>query len=92
MQPELLVVSFLNYVLIRETKQVFLLLADFFLFLLFTNNHFASLWIFLGLWITIISGVKHGGVSVLLWGCFTSSGSGKLQHVKGTVYVKHFRN
>ena len=27
--------------------------------------------------------VNHGGGSALLWGCFTSSGTGNLQHVEG---------
>ena len=27
--------------------------------------------------------VKHGSGSVMLWGCFTSSGTGNLQHVEG---------
>ncbi|KAI4876531.1 hypothetical protein NFI96_000478, partial [Prochilodus magdalenae] len=29
--------------------------------------------------------VKHGGGSVMLWGCFASNGTGKLQRVQGTM-------
>uniref|UniRef100_A0A8C5M7V7 Transposase n=1 Tax=Leptobrachium leishanense TaxID=445787 RepID=A0A8C5M7V7_9ANUR len=29
--------------------------------------------------------VKHGGWSIMLWGCFASAGTGKLQRVQGTM-------
>uniref|UniRef100_A0A8C5M825 Tc1-like transposase DDE domain-containing protein n=1 Tax=Leptobrachium leishanense TaxID=445787 RepID=A0A8C5M825_9ANUR len=29
--------------------------------------------------------VKHGGGSIMLWGCFASAGTGKLQRVQGTI-------
>ncbi|CDQ73047.1 unnamed protein product [Oncorhynchus mykiss] len=29
--------------------------------------------------------VKHGGVNIMLWGCFSANGTGQLHRIKGTM-------
>ncbi len=33
----------------------------------------------------VLPTVKHGGVSVMVWGCMSAAGTGELQFMKGTI-------
>ncbi len=36
----------------------------------------------------VLPTVKHGGVSVMVWGCMSAAGTGELQFIEGTMNAK----
>jgi len=42
--------------------------------------------------LNIIPAVKHGDVSIMLWGCFSAAGIGRLVRIKGMMKAAMYRD